>query len=845
MQQRYFRNMLRVVVLACIGSTSLAAAANTPIAAASSTLEVIESTLGWQQTALVLQQGEQYTISYDSGTWTIDYRNFSYVGPEGYAPNIDGQIANGCKVDITRPYGYMLGRVGNGSIFPVGPGGTFIAETNGALYLRINDNDGCLADNDSAVEMLVGVPTDTIDIEVTAIQPTLQTFCTGTTGEFQALLLNNGSIASGGFNIRWIADGVSFNGSHLSIGAGNSDQHGHIWQNLASGQHVLQFIADPENSIAETNEANNQRTITFTCTPPPPTTYSISGSVSGANDAPIADVTVTAVGVSTKSSTTDTNGNYMLSNLAAGTYTLSVAKKDYTFHPTSLTITVPASTNNKNFKGYDRAPIVFVHGWNGLGGSCAGPTPETYFEKVDDDLRTAGYYVEYAHLTTSSCYTPHITENVGPLVEAIRHAKDQTGQERVILIAHSMGGLVARAYLESTSYANAKDVSQLFTFGSPHLGVPEELLIALLGPRGAIGLGTYCLVSQPAVCDFSMTGMTLFNSAHKKRQGVTYHLISGDAPFFSRNGWGMAMAAIIPGGDDGIVPTINGVNLPNVEDRLKTDELHSSIFSASGHNYFNSFMSWNNCLKPVLIDRSTQQCGQPTTEVLASEPPPLSQHTPFAYGTLSPGQSSTRMIGLTGGPSVFSAMWTPAVVAASLIDPHGQIIDATYATAHPDQVIFTADATSATYYVLDAQPGMWKLVLQLDNSSSANSDYMTFAAFDSPISLDASTDALAYAPTSQASIQAHISGATNASVTATILRPDGKTDTLLLNNSGPSQYVGSYRIPATLGYIEIRIVAITTTASGLPIERSRTLLIQVHGTLGAQYSSYLPLAATQ
>ncbi len=46
--------------------------------------------------------------------------------------------------------------------------------------------------------------------------------------------------------------------------------------------------------------------------------------------------------------------------------------------------------------------------------------------------------------------------NVPGLIEAIDRAKDRTGQSKVIVIAHSMGGLVSRAYIEGPRYLNMR-----------------------------------------------------------------------------------------------------------------------------------------------------------------------------------------------------------------------------------------------------------------------------------------------------------------------------------------------------------------------------------------------------
>ncbi len=53
----------------------------------------------------------------------------------------------------------------------------------------------------------------------------------------------------------------------------------------------------------------------------------------------------------------------------------------------------------------------------------------------------------------------------------IDRAKRAARAEKVILVAHSMGGLVARSYIQSSAYDH--DVARLFTLGTPHRGAGE------------------------------------------------------------------------------------------------------------------------------------------------------------------------------------------------------------------------------------------------------------------------------------------------------------------------------------------------------------------------------------
>ncbi len=60
------------------------------------------------------------------------------------------------------------------------------------------------------------------------------------------------------------------------------------------------------------------------------------------------------------------------------------------------------------------------------------------------------------------------------LKDKINEIKNQTGRPKVDLVAHSMGGLVARYYIEGGNYGN--DIDQLITLGTPHRGAPEAYL---------------------------------------------------------------------------------------------------------------------------------------------------------------------------------------------------------------------------------------------------------------------------------------------------------------------------------------------------------------------------------
>jgi len=84
-------------------------------------------------------------------------------------------------------------------------------------------------------------------------------------------------------------------------------------------------------------------------TPGAEPTYSISGQVQDSSGNPISGVTISDGAGHT--ATTDSNGNYTLSGLTAGTYTLTPSKSGYTFSPASRTVNVPPNATGQDFTG--------------------------------------------------------------------------------------------------------------------------------------------------------------------------------------------------------------------------------------------------------------------------------------------------------------------------------------------------------------------------------------------------------------------------------------------------------------------------------------------------------------
>ncbi|MBI3912694.1 MAG: hypothetical protein HY327_00650, partial [Chloroflexi bacterium] len=108
-------------------------------------------------------------------------------------------------------------------------------------------------------------------------------------------------------------------------------------------------------------------------------------------------------------------------------------------------------------------PVVLVHGWRTADSDLVD---DGEFRFLVQYLERDGVQVFYA---AGISPTQTLLQNAARLRDVIAAAKAKTGAPKVDLIAFSMGGLNARAFLESTLYEN--DVRRAIILGTPQAGV--------------------------------------------------------------------------------------------------------------------------------------------------------------------------------------------------------------------------------------------------------------------------------------------------------------------------------------------------------------------------------------
>lgn len=186
-------------------------------------------------------------------------------------------------------------------------------------------------------------------------------------------------------------------------------------------------------------------------------------------------------------------------------------------------------------------PIVLLHGFLGFDRLW---TLE-YFKGVPDFIRHR--WPGARVLTPALDPDAPIAERARALAGHLDRAFD--ADERVHLIAHSMGGLDARCYISSPRWRGDRRVVSLTTLGTPHGGSPAAAWMARIFSgrrtaayaefvrkaqgyfRGAGPVASYLfdLLSpfDGALHQLTPSAMVRFNRAHPNRPGVRYFSYAG------------------------------------------------------------------------------------------------------------------------------------------------------------------------------------------------------------------------------------------------------------------------------------------------------------------------------
>lgn len=220
-------------------------------------------------------------------------------------------------------------------------------------------------------------------------------------------------------------------------------------------------------------------------------------------------------------------------------------------------------------------PVLMVHGWTSsathtpardgafsaridLTANRVGvkPVPRSLIGQLQGVGGTAVYTFDYHDVSGRWVTDSNIAPELGAAIECLYSEFDQ----RVIVVAHSMGGLATREALSARSgngVPRPEQVSRVVTFGTPHTGsmlaaiaggglsrAPTQtaallrLLLSTCGQRSAAKFesGSTCDVLQPAVRAFDGPAGRALRSGSPELQalrfpGVPFHALGGETEF--------------------------------------------------------------------------------------------------------------------------------------------------------------------------------------------------------------------------------------------------------------------------------------------------------------------------
>ena len=164
-----------------------------------------------------------------------------------------------------------------------------------------------------------------------------------------------------------------------------------------------------------------------------------------------------------------------------------------------------------------RIPVVLVHG---LGGSGQGW--ENFLQAYAQNPAWRGAFKPYTFKYPSSAAevmadptAPRTISGLGAsLRDAMQAYHDRPaaapgfgfGNKRVVLLAHSMGGLVARSMMQEHLFRDGQrggqNVLHLITLGTPHQGTPLADAAAVLGLQSELSDGYFGFVADMAWTNF-------------------------------------------------------------------------------------------------------------------------------------------------------------------------------------------------------------------------------------------------------------------------------------------------------------------------------------------------------
>lgn len=455
-------------------------------------------------------------------------------------------------------------------------------------------------------------------------------------------------------------------------------------------------------------------------------------------------------------------------------------------------------------------PVVFVHGF---GSSAAAWTNYLGANGYLAPLGLRGFAVgdgqvpgtlNLGNLANPSSPTETIGANAEILRDYIAGVKQATGASMVDLVAHSMGNLVSRYYIDRVM--PGRDVAQLIMLGPPNDGTDCALLPASLG------------LYLPAVLELRPSYIrTIFNPQITHRHGVPFTVIAG-TPIVNPV---TSPCTSVPSDLAIALESARGIRAPIVQ----TDALHTDLNTSE--QVFAEFV------KPLLQKTVGQFPNEPDPAPVPS-PGEALQFTHVITGHVSAGSSATETINIDNVTVASFALFDPTrSLTVTVRGATGNVI-----ALDPTRngLVVVKDPATLVYLgygFANPRPGPWQVTLQAtDATPSTGADFAITAHLQGGAVLNAQASTLFPKPDEPVELTAQLQLAGQALAVrdgqARIRYPSGELRTFPLTLSS-----GDLRLTwqsAQPGLYSADIDVNGNAPDGTTIERSAFLSLQVQPT---------------
>jgi triacylglycerol lipase len=170
-------------------------------------------------------------------------------------------------------------------------------------------------------------------------------------------------------------------------------------------------------------------------------------------------------------------------------------------------------------------PVVLQHGLFGFSDIGLGKLKLTYFNRIDRAIAARGHPLIVPRVHPTSTIARRAAALKRTIVEQLR-VLDQPRDCRVVIIAHSMGGLDARYMISRLGMDD--HVGALVTVSTPHRGSPyADWCLKNLGKRlGGLKLATLLRLDVRALRDLTTESCARFNQHVPDSPRVRYFSVS-------------------------------------------------------------------------------------------------------------------------------------------------------------------------------------------------------------------------------------------------------------------------------------------------------------------------------